>query len=476
MPVNEQNQFDEHTASHYLDAQVVMNSFSSQVLDKNTILSHPYGRILFVVCMVANLSFPSAFAKQAKLYQYPDKLPQQTVKFFQDSPPKTRENHQNWLILKPAYGQSFPEGHPPSLQLHYCRKDGSDAATEPYNLDFQKKNSREIEIYDCRWKVESVTWATKEAYAQWTNAVAELGWRTNGCIILDNQQLDEITRCYILWNQGNSTWVSQEFGIHCGGQGRLHAQCTSCFMPVALENLDKHNLAPKPSADELVGQDLCLASDIPIYSLDVFPREALMGQLKALLTVHVVRRLSSDMLHVKFTTSKGQTIEGAAKYTDLLLSRPAIPAVQVPQEIVPVEQGTTADARNAKSLPGAANQGRVSLPLSRDGGNLVVKSDKTTFSCHMDSWWGDGSLAVYQGASNKMLGYKKDCHSLPPDTRDLDMGWDFTSDSQTIYPGSVFVLVNNENHIAAIKILSIKILGNGDGDSQIEVEVEYKIY
>lgn len=335
--MNEQNQFDEHSPPHYLDAQVVMNSFSSQVLDKKTILSHLSGQILFVVCMMASFSFPSAFAKQTKQYQYPDKLPQQIVKFFQDSPPKTKENHQNWLILQPSYGQSFPEGQPPSLQLHYCRKDGSDAATAPYNLDFQKKNSTEIEIYDCRWEVMPVRWANKEAYAKWTNAVAELGWRTNGCIILNNPQLGEVTRCYIVWNQGNSSWVSQEFGIHCGGQGRLHSQCTRCFMPV---NLDTHNLAPKPSADELVGKELCLASDIPIYSLDVFPRQALIGKVKALVTVHVVRKLSTDMLHVKYTTSNGQTRECAAKYTDLLLSRPAIPAVQVPQEIVPAEQGT----------------------------------------------------------------------------------------------------------------------------------------
>lgn len=73
-----------------------------------------------------------------------------------------------------------------------------------------------------------------------------------------------------------------------------------------------------------------------------------------------------------------------------------------------------------------------------------------------------------------MLGYKESCHNLPPDTREFDMGWDFSSDRQTVCPGSVFVLVNNENRIAAVKILSVKIFG--DDGSQIDLEVEYRIY
>ena len=64
-------------------------------------------------------------------------------------------------------------------------------------------------------------------------------------------------------------------------------------------------------------QDVVLARPIYIYSLQTPSSQQPMGQLKAGITVHVVKGLSPDRAHVRFTTSSGQTYEGAARFLDL---------------------------------------------------------------------------------------------------------------------------------------------------------------
>lgn len=63
-------------------------------------------------------------------------------------------------------------------------------------------------------------------------------------------------------------------------------------------------------------QDVILARPIYLYPLD--PRNVQpMGQLKAGLTVHVVKGATPDKAHVRFTSSSGQVYEGLARFTDL---------------------------------------------------------------------------------------------------------------------------------------------------------------
>jgi endonuclease YncB( thermonuclease family) len=63
-------------------------------------------------------------------------------------------------------------------------------------------------------------------------------------------------------------------------------------------------------------QDILLTRPIYLYPLD--PRNVQpMGQLKAGLTVHVVKGATPDKAHVRFTSSAGQVYEGLARFADL---------------------------------------------------------------------------------------------------------------------------------------------------------------
>lgn len=67
---------------------------------------------------------------------------------------------------------------------------------------------------------------------------------------------------------------------------------------------------------EVDEQDVVLSRPIYLYPLD--PRNVQpLGQLKAGLTVHVVKGASPDKAQVRFTTSSGQVIEGLARFVDL---------------------------------------------------------------------------------------------------------------------------------------------------------------
>ncbi len=67
---------------------------------------------------------------------------------------------------------------------------------------------------------------------------------------------------------------------------------------------------------EVEEQDVVLARPIYLYSLDA-PNGQPMGQLKAGLTVRVLKGATPDKAHVRFTSSSGQVYEGLARYTDL---------------------------------------------------------------------------------------------------------------------------------------------------------------
>ncbi len=63
-------------------------------------------------------------------------------------------------------------------------------------------------------------------------------------------------------------------------------------------------------------QDVVLSRPTYLYPLDT-PNGQPMGQLKAGLTVHVVKGASPDKAHVRFTSSSGQVYEGLARFADL---------------------------------------------------------------------------------------------------------------------------------------------------------------
>lgn len=63
-------------------------------------------------------------------------------------------------------------------------------------------------------------------------------------------------------------------------------------------------------------QDVVLSGPIYLYPLDS-PNGQPMGQLKAGLTVHVVKGATPDKAHVRFTSSSGQVYEGLARFIDL---------------------------------------------------------------------------------------------------------------------------------------------------------------
>ena len=75
-------------------------------------------------------------------------------------------------------------------------------------------------------------------------------------------------------------------------------------------------LAALTTPREVAEQDIVLAQPIYLYPL-ANPNGAPMGQLRAGLTVHVVKGATPDKAHVRFTSSSGQVYEGLARFVDL---------------------------------------------------------------------------------------------------------------------------------------------------------------
>lgn len=71
--------------------------------------------------------------------------------------------------------------------------------------------------------------------------------------------------------------------------------------------------APRQVAE----QDVVLSQPIYIYPLDPPASQQPLGRLQAGVTVRVLKGISPDRAHVRFTTSSGQTYEGAARFSDL---------------------------------------------------------------------------------------------------------------------------------------------------------------
>ena len=75
-------------------------------------------------------------------------------------------------------------------------------------------------------------------------------------------------------------------------------------------------LAALTAPREVAEQDVVLSQAIYLYPL-ANPSGAPMGQLRAGLTVHVVKGVTPDKAQVRFTSSSGQVYEGLARFIDL---------------------------------------------------------------------------------------------------------------------------------------------------------------
>lgn len=67
---------------------------------------------------------------------------------------------------------------------------------------------------------------------------------------------------------------------------------------------------------EVEEQDVVLSRTIDIYPTDPAQTRPI-GRLNPGVTVHVIKGISPDRAHVRFTTSSGQTYEGSARFIDL---------------------------------------------------------------------------------------------------------------------------------------------------------------
>jgi endonuclease YncB( thermonuclease family) len=67
---------------------------------------------------------------------------------------------------------------------------------------------------------------------------------------------------------------------------------------------------------EIEEQDVVLSRTIDIYPNDPAQTRPI-GRLNPGVTVHVIKGISPDRAHVRFTTSSGQTYEGSARFIDL---------------------------------------------------------------------------------------------------------------------------------------------------------------
>jgi endonuclease YncB( thermonuclease family) len=75
-------------------------------------------------------------------------------------------------------------------------------------------------------------------------------------------------------------------------------------------------LAALTAPREVAEQDVVLVQPTFLYPLDP-ANTAPMGQLRAGLTVHVLKGATPDKAHVRFTSSSGQVYEGLARHVDL---------------------------------------------------------------------------------------------------------------------------------------------------------------
>jgi endonuclease YncB( thermonuclease family) len=84
----------------------------------------------------------------------------------------------------------------------------------------------------------------------------------------------------------------------------------------ALSSGPANPLAALFAPREVAEQDVVLSGPTYLYPLDA-PNGQPMGQLKAGLTVHVVKGATPDKAQVRFTSSSGQVYEGLARFVDL---------------------------------------------------------------------------------------------------------------------------------------------------------------
>ena len=211
-----------------------MGSFWRGVQDgKDENMKNPkcWGAIVVGIMML--MASHGAFAGE---YRYPDHLPQRTVKFYPYVDPGNSTYHSHIIKTEPIDAKYFQDSPADcvTLEFHYCDKYGNDSLGRNRNQNsngkggnysgevFKKKGDLgDIEALYFEWFVNTEVDSPGLTYCGYNR------------IYLENPQLGDVYRCYLLYNKGEHSWVSQEFGVQCGGKGR-HAHCSQCFMPVTV--------------------------------------------------------------------------------------------------------------------------------------------------------------------------------------------------------------------------------------------------
>ena len=152
--------------------------------------------------------------------------------------------------------------------------------------------------------------------------------------------------CCVVCRDGQTTWVSQPFGLVCGVG--IHSGCEKCFSFVSQKDVatlmetvlaakkEKWATAGMPGGGTMtrtgigsgLGQEMpapagfkpgkvVLARNTRIYSLQALPQEQVLGTLRTGATLYVMDDLGGAYVRVRFTTPGGRSGEGAAKKADL---------------------------------------------------------------------------------------------------------------------------------------------------------------
>lgn len=211
-----------------------MEFFLEKVLDgKEVNMKNPKcrGAILTGIMM-----WLAGYLAVAEEYHYPDHLPQRTLKFRPYEDYGNGNYHIQEIELEPMDLRYFQSSQSDCalIEFHYQDKGGNDCRGKDCYENIQGKGGNfsrvnykekgrlgEIDSLSYEWRV--VTNIEDLVSSSWVNR-----------FYLENPQVGDVTRCYLLYNMGDHSWVSQEFGVRCGGKG-LHAHCSQCFMPVTVQ-------------------------------------------------------------------------------------------------------------------------------------------------------------------------------------------------------------------------------------------------
>lgn len=117
------------------------------------------------------------------------------------------------------------------------------------------------------------------------------------------------------------------------------------------------------------------------------------------------------------------------------------------------------------------NEGTVSFNYENNSGLFTIGSGTKEFTT---SWSPAGRDSIYAYNDKvKLIGDSQTKYDFPA-INDIEDLFDFSSRTRHVKPNDIIIWINNYNHIAATKIISISNKDRGDDESKINFE--FKIY